>query len=338
MRFALFIVAWCALTALPARAGESLGATSIEVKRTGEAAESCPDEATFVAAVARMMHRELAAGPSMVTVAMHAEPERVDGSVTMKEARGAVVMERRLHGKRCRDVGEGLALIVALAIDPLADPSLPTLPEPERLVVPPPPPWLVAAPVKQPSAPSPAPQVEEPRAFHFAPVVGARLTWGLEPVSTEEVVLGVEGGWRRGRWTPSLRLDGGPLATTSIAAGDGSVVFSGAEIEAVACPAAFTVGSTFTLVAAACFSGGAMIVSTRSIGYAIEHSTSSAIWFLGPTLLARVGVAGPLGVVIEAGLRLPLASFEWDVQGYGAIGQTAAIAGTTAIALDLRVP
>jgi len=288
-----------------------------------------------------MMHREVAASVGTVVVAMNAEPERAFGSVTMSEVGGAVTMQRKLHGKRCRDVGEGLALIVALAIDPLADPSVPALPEPERLVAPPPPAWTIATPSPPRAHERPSEPVAPPPSrgsFHVAPLAGARVTWGLEPVSAAEIVVGMEIGLTRDRWAPTARIEGGPIASASIVAGDGTVVFSGGEINTVACPAAITFGSAFALVLAVCLSGGVAIVSTRSIGYAVPHDTTAAIGFLGPALRARLRVAGPIGVVLEGGVRAALGSFDWEVQGYGSIGATAPIAGTTALGVDVWLP
>jgi hypothetical protein len=339
VRVALFF-AVCVLVAKPVRAEVHLGRASLEVTRSGKAADSCPDEATFAASVARMMHTDAAVSSIRVTVVMRAETDRVDGSVTM-EADGAVTMERRLHGKACHDVGEGLALIVALAIDPLADPALPALPP----VVP----TKVETPIPQPEVP--VHRTEAPRVaakvhvhpptpvqpfYYGGPLVAARLMWGVEPGSTGEIVLGAEVGWR-GRWAPSMRIDGGPLVTTSIVAGGGTVVFSGGDIEAVGCPLAIAIPK-LAFVASACLSGGATIVATRSVGFAVQRDTTSTIGFLGATLSMRARIVGPLGVILEGGLRFPLDSFEWDVQGYGAIGKTSPVAGTTSIGLDIWVP
>jgi hypothetical protein len=325
------VLAPCLLVAAPARAEQTIGAISIDVATTGARASTCPDEPTFVAAVGRMMHRDVATTAGHVAVAIRAEPDRVEGSITMTEPGGTVTMQRKLHGKECRDVGEGLALVVALAIDPLADPSLPALPPPAKVPSPPPPP-----PRKPAAAPPPPPRAKEGTAFHVGPMAAARLTWGIQPVDAVELALGVEGAVQRGRWVPSARIDGGPAGTTSVAAGGGTVVFSGGEINALVCPAAFALSSLFTVLGA-CLSGGAAIVATRSIGYAVQHDTTSAVGYLGATVMLRARIAGPLGVVIEGGLRFPLESFEWDVQGYGAIGKTSEVVGTTAIGLDFLV-
>ncbi len=306
-----------------ARAELAIGQTSIAVTTTGAAAAACPDEKTFVAAVARMMHHDAVASVGRIVVTIHAEPDRVDGTITTEAT------ERKLHGKQCHDVSEGLALVVALTIDPLADPSLPALVEPppkieETKETPPPPP-----PVRKPAATR--------TTFYAAPIVGARMIWGIAPVDAIELLVGAQVGALHGRWAPSIRIDGGPFGTTSVQASGGTVVVSGGELDLTACPATFQTGSLVHVVVGGCLSGGATIVSTRSIGYTVEHDTTTPVGWVGFTLFFRARIAGPVGVFLDAGLRVPFEQLVWEVQDFGPIGRTSPVAGTAAIGLDFWV-
>jgi hypothetical protein len=307
--------------AATARAEQTIGATSIAVTTAGAAADACPDEKTFVAAVARMMHRDAVATVGRIVVTIHAEPDRVDGTITTEAT------ERKLHGKQCHDVSEGLALVVALTIDPLADPSLPALVEP-------PPPIKEAPP---PPPPPPRKPVVTRTAFYAAPIAGARMIWGIAPVDAIELLLGAQVGALRGRWAPSIRIDGGPLGTTSVQASGGTVVVSGGELDVTACPATFQTGSLVHVVVGGCLSGGATIVSTRSIGYTVEHDTTTPVGWIGVTLFFRARIAGPVGVFLDAGLRVPFEQLVWEVKDFGPIGSTSPVAGTAAIGLDFWV-
>jgi hypothetical protein len=310
------------------RADELIGRTSIAFDRRGSGAASCPDEKQFAAAVSRMTRADAAPTEGSLTVVVRAEPGHVDGTVTMTAAGGGVMMERKLHGKDCKDVSEGLALIVALTIDPLADPSVPALPLPTATTTPPPPP------PERKRAPPIAPK--SPSCCHVALLTGARVGWGLTPVDGASLLVGLEAGLQRDRWTPSVRITGGPIMHTALGAGGGTVVFAGGDFDVLACPAAFAVGSYFTV--GGCLSGGATLVSTRSAGFAVLHTSSTFIGYLGVSLAFRAALAGPLGLVLEGGLRFPLQSFIWEVEGFGAVDQTSPVVGSTSVALDLRFP
>jgi len=320
------LIVFCA--APSARADQTIGGSTIAVKRTGARADACPDETTFVAAVARMMHRDAAANVGRVEVEMNAGRDRVEGSITTSEPGGTVTMQRKLHGKECHDVSEGLALIVALTIDPLADPSLPALETPAtpKVEAPPPPP--------PPREVAPAPPAPERTAFYGALITGARMTWGIAPLDTIELVVGAQAGMQRGRWAPSIRIEGGPLGTSSVQAGSGTVVISGSEIGALLCPATFAFGR---VVVGGCVSGGATIVTTRSIGYTIPHDSTTPVGHLGVTVALHAQITGPLGVFFDAGLRFPLESIAWEVDAVGPIGRTSPVAGTAAIGLDFSI-
>jgi hypothetical protein len=329
------VVGICIVLVAPrALADQTIGSTTIAVTATGARAETCPDEPTFVAAVARMMHRDAAANVGRIVVEMRAERDRVEGSITTSEPGGTVTMQRKLHGKECHDVSEGLALIVALTIDPLADPSLPAIaPETPKVETPPPPP----PPPPRIQKPTQAAPREEERTtkFYGALVTGARMTWGVAPLDTIGLAIGAQFGMERGRWAPSVRIEGGPLGNASVQAGTGTVVVSGGEIGALICPATFTLGSR--VVVGGCVSGGATIVVTRSIGYTVSHDTTTPVGHLGVALALHAQITGPLGVFFDAGLRFPLESIAWEVDAVGPIGRTSPVAGTAALGLDFSI-
>src|SRR5262249_35560104 len=115
-----------------------------------------------------------------------------------------------------------------------------------------------------------------------------------------------------------------------------TVVVGGGEVNANVCPASFLAGSAVTLGGCAC--GGAAFVSTRSIGYPFTGTTETTVGYLGVTLLFRAQIFGPLGIIVEGGLRFPLGGLVGEVEGVGPIERTATIAGTVAMGLDLRLP
>ena len=119
--------AWSLLLGFPAHATADEPAEPIRLSY--QATEGCPDQATFVRRVLARTHRVRPAWPdepARTFVVMATAGPPATGQVTIRAQVGPE-KSRSLQGETCSDVVDGMALVVALAIDPRwGDGPLPT--------------------------------------------------------------------------------------------------------------------------------------------------------------------------------------------------------------------
>jgi hypothetical protein len=337
---ATFAAAIVALAA-PARAEQAIGDSAIAFATSGATPDACPDERTFVAAVARLLHRvpgDTGVAPRLrIEASVEAHADVVDGRVTARQTEVGAdplgphdvtpAMKRTLRGVTCREVSEGLALVVALTIDPLADPTAHVTMEPE-------PPQPVAPPPKERPIATPAPRPAPESSIQAAPRLGARVSPSLLPVTNAELFFGGAVGLRAAPHS-SLLLDVGALLPSDELAAGGAVSFSGLEANGLLCPAWLHVRGAMEV--APCAGGGATYVSTAASGFARSASTHATVWYLGASALARVALTRQLGLTLEVGARALPTLYTWEIVGFGALGRTARIVGTASLAIDFRL-
>jgi hypothetical protein len=175
----------------------------------------------------RTRRAELIAGdaPRSFSVTLSNEPGRNVGRIEIRGPGGAV-STREVAGQTCQGVVSALALIAALAVDPLAAEA-------------PPPP---VRPVEAPS-PSPVPASDEgaraggaPRTFVAAGVNGGAVV-GLFPKAAPRVSLFLEARLERSSpLAPSARLSLSGAASSSVDAPPGSATFRLLAAALDACP------------------------------------------------------------------------------------------------------
>lgn len=134
-------------------------------ERQPEAA-SCPEAEEVKTAVERRLGTRVFVEPEEARYTLAATlargAEGMGAELTVRDARGAVVGERR-HQTRsgsCAELGEALVLIVSLLVDPHAEPPAPSLSAPPLAAGTP---WPTPAPPPTPSAPRPPPAPERSR-------------------------------------------------------------------------------------------------------------------------------------------------------------------------------
>ena len=332
-----------AFLAVPARA-------DVEgIRLAYSAYAGCPDEDRFLHGVTARTERirRAAEGEAARTfvVAVTREPRTIRGVLSITGLDGAV-SRREVTGDSCDEVVSALALITALAVDPLAA----TAPEPPPPVPGPPSSSPAGAPSSNPPAddavPAGPPVDHLPAASHppFAPdprladrppaATSARAT----PAPTQRLrwaagvqwhaLGGLVPGWgigggafvdatvpARGPLVPSFRASVSALSTRVAFAGA-----VGAEIEwfvatLETCPLRLGATSEMGVSFCAAIDAGAL----RSTGSGLQNNGTVVRPWLAPAALGRVAWAppGPFFFEGEGGLMTPLTRYSFYVQQSG---------------------
>jgi len=281
-------------------AGVVLGAWSIvgraaaaepQITLVWSAPPSCPDRSAVLAQIERMV----GVPPKAPVSANVTIDERDDGFDVTLELHGGAEGRRALHAATCAAAARGAALLVALAIDPSADPTAPAEPAPRP--PPPPPPPAPAPPPPAPRAPAPSPTPgPEVRAY-----VGASVTRAIAPGVATALVLGARVSWR------GLRLDVEGELAPALGATSPTLPGVGADLRAYALAARTCILHTFGSIEGA---GCVALRGTRLEGEAtgVTEPTPGGVTVLAlePGLSVRVPARARLGLSVDGAAVLPL--------------------------------
>ncbi len=290
------------------------------IRLTYGADAGCPDASRFVQAVAARTDRIRRAADGeearAFVVEITREASGVRGTLSIKGLDG-LVSRREITGESCEEVVSALALVTALAIDPLAS----TGPEPS-----------VAAGSSSSGAaqdvspalpPLNATESASPPA-HSVPANGVRWALGAEAQSAVGLVPGWGGGGGgfvdvtgspSGHLIPSLRVS--VFAMTTRVAFAGAV---GARLEwfvarIEACPLRFAWTSNLGLSVCGALDAGAL----RSTGIGLKIDGTEIRPWLAPAALGRVGWSPGGAFFVEGGggLTAPATRYSFYVEQSG---------------------
>ncbi len=328
----------------------------------------CPDEARFlqgVTARTERIRRAAEGEPARAfVIAVTRDTSTVRGVLVIAGLDGAV-SRREVTGDSCEEVTSALALITALAVDPLAatapvpPPAAPgpsssgaagegasaspssDAPSPasatvDRVARP-------AQPLRSPAEPHAAtsPEAAAPARASAGPAERTRWALGGEGQSVAGLVpgWGIGGGvfldatgLAHGALVPSFRASLFALATRAALAGA-----IGAQLEwfvgrLEACPLRFAWSSEFALSICAALDAGVL----RSRGFGLETNGTQVRPWLAPDALGRVAWSPPGAFFIEAGggLMAPVTRYSFSFQQSG---ETEALRRIPAVAPTLEL-
>lgn len=257
----------------------------------------CGDAAGFLAELRSRTSRLRPAQEGERATTLRAELLReatgVRGHLTVRKGNGEV-LTRDVPGRTCQEVVSAMALIAALAVDPLALTSESALATSEP---PPPPPPSVAA------AAPPPPRTARRWAFGVEQRLTGRtavapdLAWGE--------ALGLIVLWQASSFRPSLELSAQRArATTSQSFGSAELNWTAAQL--VLCPWGVQPGARWDVRACALFQIGRLL----GTGYATRNPAEGTIFWssAGVQLEGRMQLLGPLWLGLEAGALRPFSS------------------------------
>lgn len=297
-----FIAVGASLAALPgaARAGEPSD-EPIVIAYTAESA--CPREGAFVASVRRYTTKWTAvdsgAGLRSFQVRLNRRGADHAGTLVITMPDGTA-STREIVGPDCVSVARGLAVIVALAIDPQAqigepgllesDPASP--PDPTIQPTAPPAPATPSPPASSPRPPPPRAKAEaakppaaRPRErLHFTFAVEGRMeltsavTTGVLPVVGAALELRAHLGGTLPSWlSPSLALGVRQSLPKEISAGPGASEFTWTAATIRLCPVRFaTLAARFEVTPCAELDVGVLQANARGL---LNARTTSTPWF-----------------------------------------------------------
>jgi hypothetical protein len=340
--------------ALLASAAILAGATASLLARADDrvslrwsAPQGCPSEAAVAAEVTRLL------GPSSVR-----PPRPVEATVTvtrvgegfaahLETTSSAGVRARDLHGATCAGVGDAVALILALAIDPAhvvapergglaaaagasasasAPPVAPTPPPAAPTASPSAPPITPpAAPIAPPTPPS-APRLQ------LALALGPVLDVGSVPIPAGGVAGAL--GASLGR----ARLDAGLTALPARAGHVTAGAAAGGDVSLVA----GSLAASYALVDAAPLalgpSLGLELGRLHAAGFGVAAPGDGSILWATPSLGARGSLAlgSHLAVTLALAAGFPLARPNFVLENVGAVFRPAPVVGRAALALEAR--
>jgi hypothetical protein len=242
------------------------------------------------------------------------EKERVSGKLLTEDTDGTTAL-REVEGASCQEVADALALVVAVTLDPLADLSSGSVENPPRQPESAPAP-RAATPRLPARAPSPAPRPEPRARFQHALAAEATLAAGL--VDAPLPGLGVRYFASRGPSGTGLLLTAGAFATfagdTQADYASGGVVrYRLQGLNPGVCPVGVRVDSRLGLVACVTFILGRL----EAQGMELPGGRSDGSFFMAAGLEGRgeLQLAGPLGLVVAAGLSAPIGEYSAEVVG-----------------------
>jgi len=296
-----------ALLAAVCGASSAAGGTEPEPIRVEYTApEACPSREAFVDRLRAHTTLFREAGerdaPRVFTVEIDTQGDAARGRLTVRSLDGSTAT-RDVRASTCEQVGAALALIVAIAIDPLAVVgTAPETREPE-----PPPVTPVSRDVPRSSQAPPSPE----RGPHLRAAIGLRwdevsgVTPMLRPVLRPWIEVVSE---RQGTWVPVLRLSLAWTRNAHVAAGAGGAEFSWYAGRAEACP--LRIGSERTsLTPCVAFDAGVL----RVIGQNAPTSTPRTRPWASTGVSAR-GATRLLGwafAEVEVGMAAPWIRDRW---------------------------
>jgi len=272
------------------------------------ASAGCPSEAAFVWQV-RARVNQMSAPARKYAVVMTADSARARGTLRVEDENRSTV--RELSGASCDEIAEGLALILALVIDPGA--------RTERARDLPPPPPPSERPAAQPraalvgpvsdagsdSSAAPARITAPSRpAVHLGGGVFAR--GAVAPGTTTSGRLFVEGGWdRQVAFSPHLRVGFEYAKSSPVVESVGTAQFSWMVGIAEACHSQHVVERTLSVPICIGIEWGRLVASGSE---APDAQTQTHGWL---ALDTDVGLrwfpwSVPIFVDVEGGLQFPL--------------------------------
>lgn len=239
-----------------------------------DAAPDCPDRDAFWSRVTARTERRWESAPPRVTVTLRREGERFQG--TMRLGAGDAETVRRLYAEDCDEAATAMAVVVALALEALVEPSGPAPPPPE------------APPASPPKERSPAPPPDPPEPSSFGIGAAGLIDASLAPQVSWGVVVFTT--FRPGASGTEFRL-GGTFRRNGTARGAGrgfEVTLIGAVAEA--CPTRLQLGSTLHLLPCiGLITGQFTARGTRGFSAPRESSLFWNAATLGGTLGLRLG-------------------------------------------------
>lgn len=284
--------------------GLVLGATSASAETDAHAEEpirvaydvhpSCPNAEAFLGQVSARTSRFRVAAEGetarVFTVTVEPRGSRSAGRLEIRDADGTTA-ERRVSAPDCSAVISGLALIVAVAIDPQA--AMATEPEPEPEPRPPPPPTPLPA---RDARPKPHPA----RPFAFAVGANALATTGVAPVMAFGGALFVQTSYASAGWlSPTLRAGGLHAQSGGEPAPRGAARYALTAAELEGCPATIALGSHVALFPCAVAQGGRVWGRSAEI----RQPKSSAAPWVSVGLSARLAARLSDRIVVEVAAR-----------------------------------
>ncbi len=283
----------------------------------------CPTAAQVSDAVARLLGRPLAEGPSPCVARARVQPLRRRGwRLRLSIATRGAPRHRTLEGASCVAVTDAAALVLALAIDPEAVASRPAAPAPPEAPQPPPAP----APPPQPPPPLPPP-VAVARPEPAPPRPSRPLRWHLRAA-----VFGDVGSLPAATVGPSLAvgLSYGALRVEAYAVyaapqraaldrggGDFDLVGAGLSGCGLARVGRFDLGGC----------GGLEAGSLRGAAYGVARPGSGSAPWLAVTFgaAARARLSSRWGVLAQVGGAAPLRRPEFVIDEVGAVFRASAL-------------
>lgn len=274
------------------------------VRLTYEAVEGCPSEAVFSAEIRARIRRPVTftdeASARQIRVRIPERGERVQGELEIVEPDGQR-STRAIAAATCDEVASGLALVVALALDPNAntDPLTPAERDPE--------------PVPPPAAPADD-AAETPRSVRrLVPFIGLNggLGAGHGPVArgAAGVLLGAR--YETGSIvSPALYLAPSWAKTGVTGPAYDRAVFSWTTLRADACPLRLPARSAFALLPCAAAETGQ--VSAKGDAGSVDFPMEKSRFFgaVGPSLRGHAGF-GSWFVELGAGALFSLVRDEF---------------------------
>jgi hypothetical protein len=325
------------LVAAGVRAEGRVGDASIVFDADAAPSSACPDESSFIAAIAGATRRSLEASgeapPRLVfKVAVTSIANGFEGRVRLSTSSAEGTRHRFLRGATCREVAEGLALIVSLSIDPELDIAEPIPIAIEHLSSPKPLPASSAkrAPAAAESAPALAP---EAGSFRFAAELAGLGSAGSAPSMQAGAVIGAIVSLADAPRS-SVIVEGAAFATVTQTAATGAVDFHALQARATLCPIAAELGPRIEL--APCIGAAFTRLSTTSSGFGRNTPTAVSTLSASAGARERVGLSRNVGAFFHTEVFYTPSQEVWYVEGYGAIFQSSRFGARGMLGVDWR--
>jgi hypothetical protein len=240
--------------------------------------------------------------------------ERIVGRLVVAGKDGALVV-REVEGATCPEVVDALALVLAVTLDPLTEPRIPTDTSPPPAPVKPTPP-LAPRPSQPNTRRVPARVVRD---VGFRHVVGAEATFLVGLVDQPMAGLGARYATSRETGTSTtLLLTLGAFATFAADAQadhatGGRIRYRLQALDAGVCPVVALVHARVRLYPCAALTVGRL----QARGIDLPGDRSDAVPFFAAALAGRASLelVGPLALMGAAGLSFPLGSYSAVVVG-----------------------
>jgi hypothetical protein len=325
-RAARFAACSAALAVLAAAA--RAGADEPRVELAWTAPEGCPDGARVVAEVERLLGPAGARPPRPIRAAAVVTRVGEGFVVKLETASDAGTRARELHGATCGGIGDAVALILALMIDPehVVAPARGTLAAAESA----PPPTPAAPPPAPPRSPAPQPAPSPPLTI----VLSAAPVLDLGSVPAPAAGFAGAAGLVFGR----ARAEAGVVVLPARAATVASTPGAGGDVSLVAgtlaaCAVALR-GRTAELAPCAGFELGRLYASGFGVA---QPGSGGALWStakLGALGVLRLGDGLALTLRLDAGA--PFARPRFVLENVGAVFRSAPVVGRAAIGVETR--